>query len=305
MTPTVAAFGVFDGLHRGHQSLLAEVVRRARDSGAVATVVTFDPHPAHVLSPDTAPRLLATLDQRLEGFERLGIERVEVLAFDEAAAKESAVDFVERVLVEHLAVREVVVGDDVHFGRQREGDLAVLEREGQRCGFAVHSSPTYGETERFSSSMVRALLARGDIAGATAVLGRPFVVRGEVARGDQRGRELGFPTANLDLPASQAIPAVGIYAGAARVASQWWPAAISVGTRPQFYDGGHVLVEVHLLDFAGDLYGHVLDVAFLTRVRGEAVFESTEALVAQMDRDVAESREIYATFTPTASVLLG
>jgi riboflavin kinase / FMN adenylyltransferase len=304
--PSVVAFGVFDGLHRGHQGLIADVVRLARENDAVASIVTFDPHPALVLSPATAPLLLSTLDQRLEGFELLGVEQVGILGFDERSAAEGASSFVRRVLVDRLGVCDLVVGDDVHFGRDREGDIALLESEGRRHDFRVHPSPTYGGDRRYSSSAVRSRLAEGDLAGANHVLGRPFVLRGTVVAGDRRGRELGFPTANLSVGPRQQLPHVGIYAGAVRLGGGAWSgAAISVGTRPQFYDQGKVLVEVHLIDFAGDLYGAVLDVAFLSHLRAERAFDTLDSLVAQMRRDVDESREIFGTFTPSASVLLG
>ena len=304
--PSVAAFGVFDGLHRGHQALIGDVVTLAREARATASVITFDPHPAFVLDPEHAPRLIGTLDQRLEGLARLGVTQVGVLGFDEMSARESASDFVERILVGQLGVVDLVVGDDVHFGRDREGDVALLQREGERYGFRVHRSPTYGDAERFSSTAVRARLVEGDVAGAGEILGRPFVLRGVVVHGDARGREIGFPTANLRVAERQILPALGIYAGAVRVGTGFWRAgAISVGTRPQFYDDGGVLVEVHLPGFNGDLYDAVIDVAFLTRLRSEATFASLEELVVQMDRDVAASGEIFKEFTPSTSLLLG
>ena len=304
--PSVVAFGVFDGLHRGHQAILREVVRRADERGATASVITFDPHPALVLSPETAPRLIGTVPQRLEGLERLCIAQVGVLGFDEASARESATSFIERVLVGRLGVVDLVVGDDVHFGRDREGDVDLLVREGQSHGFAVHTSPTYGGVQRFSSTAVRARLAAGDVTGAAEILGRPFVLRGVVVHGDARGRELGFPTANLRLAERQQLPALGIYAAAVSLASGGWRcAAVSVGTRPQFYEGAGVLVEVHLPDFVGDLYDQTLDVAFLAHLRDEATFATLEDLLAQMGRDVAHSREIFEKFNPGSSVLLG
>ena len=305
MSPaSVVAFGVFDGLHRGHQSVIADVVRLARETGATAGVVTFDPHPAFVLSPTTAPLLIGTLDQRVEGLRRLGVEQVLVTPFDESAARESATSFIERVLVGDLGVADLVVGDDVHFGRDREGDTALLVAAGQRYGFRVHPSPTYGGDRRFSSSSVRARLAEGDLHGANAILGRPFVLRGSVVHGDERGRELGFPTANLEPGERQQLPHTGIYAAAVHRGGDWHAAAVSVGTRPQFYDDGRLLVEAHLLDFHDELYDEVLDVAFLAHLRDERSFDSVEALVAQMDHDVASSRGIFREFTPEASVLL-
>ena len=303
--PSVVGVGVFDGLHRGHQIVLERVRALARERGALATVATFDPHPAEVLDPPRAPRHLGTLDQRLEGLERLGVEQVRVLRFDEALAAESATSFISRVLVGELAAVAVVVGEDFRFGRGREGDVALL-RAHEDLGYVVAPAPLAGGPERWSSSAVRHHLAAGEVDLAAEVLGRPFVLRGRVARGDARGRELGFPTANLVSAPRQALPALGIYAGAARTSpGEWWPAAISVGRRPQFYEAGECLVEAHLVDFAGDLYDATLELAFLARVRAEAVFADVAGLVAQMGRDVAHTREAFRSFTPGSSVLLG
>jgi riboflavin kinase/FMN adenylyltransferase len=304
--PSVVAFGVFDGLHLGHQAIIAHVVKLARDHGATPSIITFDPHPALVLSSDTAPLLIGTLDQRLEGFARLGVEQVGVLGFDTQSALESASSFIERVLVGRLGVVDLVVGDDVHFGRNREGDVELLEREGSRLGFRVHSSPTYGTASRYSSTVVREYLQSGEVKSAAAVLGRPFVLRGTVVHGDARGRDLGFATANLRLGERQQLPGLGIYAAAVHLASgEWRAGAVSVGTRPQFYEHGGVLVEVHLPHFEGDLYDHVLDVAFIERLRGEATFDKLEDLLTQMHLDVTKSLEFFEIFSPEASVLLG
>ena len=302
----VVAIGVFDGLHRGHQAVidvLLDLKGRGSDD-ALATVVTFDPHPAQVLAPERAPRLLGTLEQRLEGFNALGIEQVRVLTFDLELANESAPDFIRRVLVGELRTREVVVGEDFRFGHDRRGDVALLRAEGQRHGFAVHEAPTFG-APRWSSSVVRAALLAGDVGGANEVLGRAFVLRGLVEHGDARGGELGFATANLATAPHQLVPFAGIYAGAARTPDAgWWPAAISIGTRPQFYDDGPLLVEVHLPGFDGNLYDASLDVAIMRRLRDEQVFSDVEALVAQIARDVDQTIEIFKKFSPNASALL-
>jgi len=299
---SVVAIGIFDGLHRGHQEVLATVCREAIARQATATVVTFDPHPRAVLSPEHAPKLLSRLDQRLDGLRALGIERVVVIPFDQEAAQEEAESFVERVLIGELAACAVVAGDDTHFGHDRRGDLALLFEYANAGAFDVLASPTYGDNGRFSSSGVRDHLAAGDVAGATHILGHPFVLRGTVVHGDHRGRELGFPTANLDLNPTQALPALGIYAAAAYAQGAWRAAAVSVGTRPQFYDAGALLVEVHLPGFAGDLYGETLDVAFLARLRGEATFGSVDELLVQMARDVTATQELFQGFTPSALI---
>jgi riboflavin kinase/FMN adenylyltransferase len=302
--PSVVAIGVFDGLHLGHQKVIAKVRKLAHELGAVATVVTFDPHPAWVLAPERAPLLLGTLDQRLEGFEALGIERVRIVHFDHELASESAVGFIERVLVGELRAVRIVVGRDFRFGRDRQGDVALLEDEGARSGFKLFAAPIYGAATRWSSTVVRQALRDGDLELANTTLGRPFTLRGTVMHGDARGGELGYPTANLDLGEHQLVPQTAVYAGAARVAGSWWPAAISVGTRPQFHEDGALLVEVHVAGFEGDLYAQQLDVAFIARLRDEMTFAGVPDLVAQIELDVEKTVEIFKKFSPESSALL-
>jgi riboflavin kinase / FMN adenylyltransferase len=303
---SVIAIGVFDGLHLGHQAVIDMLLHLdgARAGDAVPTIVTFDPHPAQVLAPDRAPRLLGTLEQRLEGFEALGIEQVRVLTFDRALADETATDFIGRVLAGELHAWEIVVGKDFRFGHDRDGDVALLSAEGQRFGFGVYEAPTFGEP-RWSSTAVRKALDEGDVTSATAMLGRPFVLRGRVEHGDARGGEMGFATANVATQPNQLVPLEGVYAGAARTPDrEWRAAAISIGTRPQFYDDGPLLVEVHVLGYEGDLYDAVLDVAFVERLRAESVFADVEALVAQIARDVTQTLEIFKKFSSFDATLL-
>jgi riboflavin kinase/FMN adenylyltransferase len=303
---SVVAIGVFDGLHLGHQRVIATLLALAEQHGARPTVVTFDPHPAWVLAPERAPRLIGTLEQRLEGFEALGVEVVRVLRFDPELAAEPGEDFIERVLVDELRTLSVVVGEDFRFGHERHGDVELLTHGGTRWDFEVVAAPIYGSSYRWSSTMVRRALTDGDLDAANHTLGRAFVLRGAVVHGDARGGDLGFPTANLATAQRQLLPAVGIYAGAARLADATWrPAAISVGTRPQFYEAGDVLVEVHLPGFDGDLYDSQLDVAFVRRLRGEMTFSSVEELIGQIDRDVHQTEGIFEEFTENTSALLG
>lgn len=302
---TAVAIGVFDGLHLGHQKVIAALLAIADRHQVASTLITFDPHPAHILARDHAPLLLETLDQRLEGLALLGVERVRILTFDQTLAHESATSFIERVLVGELHVVDLIVGRDFRFGHDRLGDVSLLEFESARHGFRVHPSPIYGAATRWSSTNVREALRAGDVALATATLGRPFTLRGFVGHGDARGGALGYATANLVLNVDQQIPQIGIYAGAARTTDRIWrPAAISVGTRPQFYEHGPLLVEVHVVDYDQDLYDQNLDVAFLARLRGEATFDDVAALVAQIGRDVIETGEIFKKFSPESSVLL-
>jgi riboflavin kinase/FMN adenylyltransferase len=302
--PSVVAIGVFDGLHRGHQAVLDQLVDLARSHDALATVVTFDPPPAIVLAPDRAPRLLGTIDQRLEGLERLGIDQVRVLTFSKELARETAAEFIDRVLVKDLRARCVIVGEDFHFGHNREGTLATLRAAGEEHGFDVVAAPTHGGDERWSSTSVRQALAAGDLDRAASVLGHPFTLRGAVVHGDERGRELGFSTANLQLADRQALPDEGVYAGAVELDGTWRPAAISVGRRPQYYDDGDLLVEVHLVGYQGDLYGRTLDVLFLARLRGQTTFANESELSEQIGLDVAKTQQIFAEFSKNAPKLL-
>lgn len=303
--PSAVAIGVFDGLHLGHQKVLERLSRVASRHKVESTVVTFDPHPAVVLAPERAPLQIATLAQRLEGLERLGIEQVRILNFDEQLAREGAASFVERVLVAELKTRHIVVGEDFHFGHNREGDVDFLVREGAVRGFDVQPAPIFGDGHRWSSTSVRQFLQAGNLEKANQTLGRPFTLRGTVVHGDARGRQLGFPTANIKVHARQILPGLGVYAGAVRTEdSRWWPGAISVGTRPQFYDDGSILIEVHLPGFSGDLYDQEIDVAFLTYLRGETAFVGVEELVAQIGRDVAQTTVIFEKFSPEGYALI-
>lgn len=303
--PSAVAIGVFDGLHLGHQKVLERLTRVASRHRVRSTVVTFDPHPAVILAPERAPLQIATLAQRLDGLERLGIDQVRILDFDEQLARESAASFVERVLISDLKVRHIVVGEDFHFGHNREGDVEFLAREGVLRGFDVQPAPIFGDAHRWSSTSVRQFLQASDLVRANQTLGRPFTLRGTVVHGDARGRELGYPTANLKVHPRQILPDLGIYAGGVRTTdARWWPGAVSVGTRPQFYDDGSVLVEVHIPGFNDDLYDQEIDIAFLQHLRGELVFSDVAELVAQIERDVAHTTAIFEKFTPERYALI-
>ena len=303
---SVVAIGVFDGLHRGHQRIIEQLRFLAQEHGALSTVVTFDPHPALVLDPPRAPLLVGTLEQRVEGLAALGVDQVRILTFNEELARESAHSFVERVLVGELATRDVVIGENFRFGYEREGGVALLRAEGMAHHFDVHPALIYGDGQPWSSTAVRRALHEGDVLRANAVLGRPFTLRGLVVHGDARGASLGYPTANLALAPRQQLPEQGIYAGALRRAnSTWWPAAISIGTRPQFYDNGALLVEAHVVGYRDELYDATVDVAFLARLRGETTFPGVPELIAQMDIDVVQTIGIFEKFSPETSALLG
>jgi riboflavin kinase/FMN adenylyltransferase len=298
----VVTIGAYDGVHLGHQAVLRLVRELADARGFEAALVTFDRHPAEVVRPESAPRLLTTLEQRLELLDATGdLDLCWVLTFDEARSKEAAEDFVREVLVDGIGARLVVVGADFHFGHRRGGNVPLLERMGAELGFEVLGLglvAVEGEASGapYSSTRIRELLAKGDVAEAARLLGRPHEVRGVVERGDQRGAEhLGFPTANLTVPERICLPADGVYAGTFVAEDEVErPAAVSVGTRPTFYEDGDVLVEAYVLDFDGDLYGQRVKVRFREWVRGQERFDSTEALVEQMHADVEATRRILA-----------
>ena len=297
---TAVTVGAFDGVHLGHQSVLAELRRRAQARGLPTVVVTFDRHPATVVRPGAVPLLLTDLDQKLEVLEATGdVDHVLVVRFDRERASEEPEDFVDEVLVGALRARLVVVGEDFHFGRARRGNVALLSAEGARHGFDVVGLGLVaaGAAGHVSSTAVRRLLAAGDVASAAALLGRPYEVRGVVEGGDRRGRDvLGFPTANLRVAEGMALPAPGIYAGHyVRPDGGAVAAAISLGSRPTFYpEGGPVVLEAYLLDFEGDLYGERGRVRFAARLRPEESFASVDDLLAQMALDVEATRAVLA-----------
>jgi riboflavin kinase / FMN adenylyltransferase len=295
---TAVAIGVFDGVHLGHQHVLAEARRLAAERRALSAVVTFDRHPAAVVRPESAPKLLTDLDQRVELLAALGMDLTYVVSFDEPRSKESAEDFIETVLVECLAAKAVVVGADFHFGHQRRGDVGLLREAGRTAGFEVDGIELLASKEEgvtaISSTAIRAALAAGDLSSANRMLGRPHEVRGTVVEGDRRGRELGYPTANVAVPADICLPADGIYAGwHLRPDGTAHPTAINLGRRPTFYDDAAAsLLETHLLDFEGDLYGEPARVRFVARLRDELRFDSVDDLVRQMAADVDETRAV-------------
>lgn len=301
---SVVTIGAYDGVHLGHQAVIREVRRRAEAAGLASAVVTFDRHPAAVVRPESAPRLLTDLEQKLELLEATGVDRCLVIAFDEARSKEPADEFVREVLVAALGARAVIVGEDFHFGHQRKGNVALLAEMGADLGFEVTglelvdpSGRPAGPAERASSTAIRHALVEGDLALAQSMLGRPYEVRGIVAHGDKRGRELGFPTANVSVPGDILLPADGIYAGwLERAVGTVLPAALSLGRRPTFYIEAHAsLLEAHALDFDGDLYDEHVRVRFVERLRGEQRFERVEDLIAQIQRDCDLARESLAT----------
>jgi riboflavin kinase/FMN adenylyltransferase len=293
---TVLTIGAYDGVHLGHRAVIEEVRRLAAERGCRSAVVTFDRHPAQVVRPESAPRLLTDLDQKLELLAETGVDATVLVHFDEERSHESPEDFVREVLVECLRVRAVVVGEDFHFGHHRRGNVALLRELGAEAGFQVEPLEllprTDGVPEPVSSTAIRRALAGGDVDVAARLLGRPFEARGIVVTGDQRGRLLGFPTANVEVPNQLCLPADGVYAGwYERPDGSIQPCAINLGRRPTFYEHAeHSLLEAHLLDFQDDLYGERARVRFVAFLRSERKFDGIDALVTQLKHDVEAAR---------------
>lgn len=292
---SVVTVGNFDGVHRGHQRVVAGVVARACESGATSVVTTFDPHPMSVIHPDSAPLRLTDLARRLDLLAHAGVDAALVLPFTRELATWSPDRFVEDVLVDALRTTEVHVGENFRYGHRAAGTIDTLRAAGQRHGFDVHALPLAGGTARWSSTYVRQCLAEGDTAAAAEALGRPHRVEGPVVEGDKRGRGLGYPTANLALGDDVAIPADGIYAGwLVRADGTRLPAAVSIGTNPTF--GGTVRrVEAYALDRDDlELYGEHVGVEFADRLRETVTYEGIEPLLAQMALDVEHARAVTA-----------
>jgi riboflavin kinase/FMN adenylyltransferase len=292
---SAVTIGAYDGVHIGHRHLIAALRSMADGRGLDTVVVTFDRHPATVVRPESAPLLLTDLEQKLELLSAAGVDRTVVVPFDELRANESAEDFVIEVLVEALGARLVVVGEDFHFGHGRKGNVALLSEMGARHGFEVVGLGLESDIggEAVSSTRIRRLLADGDVRGAARLLGRHHQVRGTVVGGDGRGgTDLGYPTANVDVPATVALPGEGIYACRyERPDGSVHGAAVSFGRRPTFHpDAVAPLLEAFLLDFDGDLYDEPARVSFVERLRDERRFPAVGELVAQMALDVAAAR---------------
>ncbi len=292
----VATIGAYDGVHRGHRTVINQVIRRARETGALSVVVTFDRHPASVVRPEAAPKMLTNNQQKRELLEATGVDAVVIVPFNDAQAQETPVDFVKRVLVDALHVRTVIVGEDFHFGHKRQGNITLLREMGERHDFTceplVLVPRADGIDEPVSSTAIRRALAGGDIDLATRMLGRAHEVRGVVTQGDQRGRTIGFPTANVSIPEGICLPSDGVYAGIyRRPDGSEYPCAINLGRRPTFYASqGYSLLEAYLLDFSGDLYGEDASIQFLAFLRSERQFGGIDELQAQLVKDIDHAR---------------
>ncbi|MEO7006764.1 MAG: bifunctional riboflavin kinase/FAD synthetase [Terrimesophilobacter sp.] len=292
--PSAVTIGKFDGLHTGHRSVLRAVRDAAQTAGLTSTVLTFDRNPLSVLAPERCPDALVSNDQKRELLADAGIEATAMLHFDRAFSKRLPEQFVQDILVDTLHARVVFVGADFKFGARGAGNVALLQRLGRSLGFrlSVVDAMSLDGTNRVSATGIRQLLARGDVAAAARLLGRLHAVRGPVIRGEQRGRTLGFPTANLSPRLEGFIPADGVYAGWLTVNGEKLPAAISVGNNPTFDGVPERQVEAHVLDRDVDLYDKTVEVSFVSRIRGMEKFDGVEALVAQIGRDVSQVRAL-------------
>ena len=289
------SIGVFDGVHGGHRMLIARMLEEARARRLTGGVVTFHPHPVTVVHPDVSFSYIESLERRVELLRELGAAFVSVLTFTSELQQVAAADFT-RVLVEEARMRLLVVGDDFRLGRGGEGAVERLRAIGEEQGFEVIAVPLLADDSshaRISSTRVRETLVAGRMDEIAALLGRPYAIRGPVLRGEQRGRALGFPTLNVGVSPDRALPPNGVYVTRALVGDRTYGAVTNIGTRPTF-DGRTTTVETHLLDFEGDLYGHVVTIELVHMLRGEQKFDGIDALTAQIARDVQQTRQWFA-----------
>lgn len=290
--PALVTIGVFDGVHVGHQHLIRQLVARARAAGRLTVVLTFFPHPDAVLHRVTEPYYLTSPEQRAEELTKLGVDWVITQTFDDEFRRTPAAEYVQK-LVQHINMRELWVGQHFAMGYEREGNTSFLRLEGDKYGFTVHEVELAqsADHQAISSTRIRELLKTGAVEDASLLLGRPYSVRGRVVQGDQRGRTIGFPTANVELWDEQVLPALGVYAGYAQFDTEAHPCVTNLGIRPTF-DGTQLRVEAHLLDYVGDLYGRILTVTFMHRLRGEMKFPSIQDLISQIAADAARGRQL-------------
>lgn len=293
LRPTVLTLGVFDGLHLGHQQIMRTVVERAKAVGAVPTAITFDPHPRAVLHPESAPPLLQTLDQRLANFEVLGIEQAIVIAFDREFATQPAENFLSEIVHDRLHAKEVYLGKGFAFGKNRGGNIELLRKMSMELGFFADEVPEVRfRGHRISSSKIRERLSEGRVNLTRRMLGRPYGVEGVIIRGNRRGHTIGFPTANLK-PHNRVIPKFGVYATATLVDGKWRKSITNIGVRPTFEQEAEPSIETYIFDFDGDLYGDVLRVRFLHRIRDERKFNGIDELKAQIEKDSARALNYF------------
>ena len=293
--PAAVTIGVFDGVHRGHEHLVRRLMDAARRQGLAAVAITFNPHPRSVIRPGTAVTYLSSLEERVEQLQALGLDAVAVLPFTSELAQLSAQDFLA-MLVDELQMKCLVVGPDFALGRNRAGTIGVMRQAGEELGFRVEVTELLAEEgEKVGSSSVRQALSEGDVERVGRLLGRPFSLRGPVVRGDQRGRTLGFPTANIAIGLDRALPAYGVYVTRAYLREAAYESCTNIGIRPTFNVEPRPTVEAFIMDFDVDIFGQELRIELLHRLRGELRFEGAEALVDAMHRDIRDAREWFRT----------
>lgn len=292
--PTVLTLGVFDGLHLGHQRIMETVVRRANAIDAVPTVITFDPHPRAVLHPASAPPLLQTLDQRLAAFEVLGIKQAIIIRFSKEFAAQQAQKFIREIIHERLQAREVYLGKGFEFGRDRGGNIDLLKKMSEELRFCADEVPEVClRGQRISSSKIRELLKEGKVNRARRMLGRPYGVEGLIEHGSQRGHEIGFPTANLK-PRNRVIPKYGVYVTATLINGGWRRSITNIGVRPTFESTADPSIETYVFDFDSNLYGDVLRIRFLQRIRDEKKFGGIDDLKTQIHKDTRRALNYFS-----------
>lgn len=294
VSPTVLTIGNFDGLHLGHRAMLERLAARGKELGLPTMVMTFEPHPRELFSPDQAPARLTSLREKLQLLDSCGVDRTCICHFNRKWAALTAEDFIERILVRGLGVKHLIIGDDFRFGKGRGGDFAMLQTAGQKHGFAVEAMHTVEvKGERVSSSAVREALAEGDLEHAARLLGRPYCIAGRVVHGDKIGRKIGYPTANVQLKRKR-VPLAGIFAvNVTGLDKRHLPGAASLGVRPTLGHGLRPVLEVNLFDFDREIYRDHITVHFLHKMRDEVKFESLDDLQAQIGRDVADIRNYF------------
>jgi len=293
---TVITLGTFDGIHLGHQRIFDAVIKKSRQLGGRNFLITFDPHPRKVIPGRNDVKLLSTLEEKITILENIGLENLFVIKFTREFSQQTPEQFVEKYLVKGIGLKEIVIGYDHHFGKGRDGDFELLQRLGQKFDFAVTLIPEYTvEGETISSTKIRNALLAGDVMKANKMLGRHYSFKGKVVKGDGRGKDLGFPTANLSIEnEDKLIPAKGIYASECIIDGKKYYGLLSLGSRPTFHTNGDVIPEFYIFDFKKDIYSKVLDVNLVEKIRDEEKFNSVEELISRMKMDEEAGKEILS-----------
>ena len=293
---TVITLGTFDGLHLGHQRIFDTLIKKSRQFGGRNILITFDPHPRKVIPGRNDVKILSTLEEKITVLEKLGLENLFVIKFTKEFSQQTPEQFVEKYLVKGIGLKEIVIGYDHHFGKGRDGDFELLQKLGQEFNFAVTLIPEYSiEGETISSTKIRNALLAGDVIKANKMLGRLYSFKGKVVKGDGRGKDLGFPTANLVVEnEDKLVPAKGIYASECIVDGEKYYGLLSLGSRPTFHTDGDIIPEFYVFDFNKDIYGKVLEVNLVEKIRDEEKFNSVEELISRMKMDEETGKEILS-----------